>query len=158
MHDPMVVVFDVPPYSVRRRLPKFLDWSVTVWHHEPDGKDSGQVCKGMYSSDLSVHNLLWAWRHRDHVRLQWSWLGTRVRRWIIDRCGECGRRFLWKDARFGYMSGTEHYHGVCMDLRHVRGELDDLTGYVRNEADNNARWRVEYRLEKIAKAETPDGD
>lgn len=40
-----------------------------------------------------------------------------------------------------------------MSLRHVRGQLDDLTAYVRCTADVDTRWRAEYRLDGIAAKE-----
>jgi hypothetical protein len=133
MHDPSVLVFDVPLLR--------LD----VWHDEPNGADSGTVCKGHRSSDLTWPNVRWAWTHRSHLHYRW-WPYLRVNRWLTDHCVECGRRFFWKDERHGYMSGDRPYHRQCMSLRHVRSERDDLTGYVRGTADWNARWRVEYRL------------
>lgn len=46
------------------------------------------------------------------------------------------------------------WHGLCMSLRHVRGQLDDVTGYLRGTADADARWRVEYRLKGLDEAES----
>jgi len=42
-----------------------------------------------------------------------------------------------------------------MSLRHVRSQLDDITAYVRAEADSDARWRVEYRLKNLDEAARP---
>lgn len=133
MHDPMVMVFDVRPLR--------LD----VWHDEPGDHDSGTVCKGMGNSGISWHNLRWAWQHRDHLHYRW-WPYLRVRRWLVDRCAECERRFFWKDQRFSYMGSDSTYHQQCMTLRRVRCQLDDATNYLRGAADRNARWRVERRL------------
>lgn len=136
MHDPMVLVFDLP-------------WiKLDVWHNEPKGRDSGTICKGMGSTELSWHNVRWAVAHRHHLSYRF-WPYLRVKRWIVDRCGECGRRFFWKDGRFGYMNGTAVYHDACMTLRHVRSQLDDATKYLQGTADNTARWRVEYRLRNL---------
>lgn len=151
MHDPMVVVFEVRrPWPTRRDKSGWRYWPpvVTVWHNEPRGHDSGTICKGMGSSGLSPHNLLWAVRHVSHLSAQVQPY-LRVKRWLFDRCPECKRRFFWKDGRFGYMSSDAVYHDQCMSLRHVRSQLDDLTAYVRATADDNARWRVEYRLRHI---------
>jgi hypothetical protein len=153
MHDPKVLVFDVPPCTHRPRgWPTWL--TLDVWHDEPGGQDSGVVCKGLRSSDLSWRNVRWAWQHRAHLSYRF-WPYLTVKRWLTDRCGECGRRFFWKDARFGYMNGKDSYHDQCMSLRHARGQLDDLTRYVLAEADETTRWRVEYRLKNL---EAPDGD
>jgi len=45
---------------------------------------------------------------------------------------------------------------VCMSLRHVRSQLEDLTGYVHGTADDNARWRAEYRLKGLDAAAQPE--
>ena len=78
-----------------------------------------------------------------------SFLLNEVRRWIVDRCEGCGKRFRWKDDRHSYQSTDKVWHDVCMSLRQVRSQLDDLTAYVRLEADDNARWRVEHRLKQL---------
>jgi len=149
MHDPMVLVFDVPPYQLRRRLPKWLQrFSLDVWHDEPEGRDSGTVCKGMGSSDLTLHNVRWAWQHRRHLHYRF-WPYLHVKRWIVDRCDECGRRFLWRDARFGEWGGNRVWHDQCSSLNHVRRQLDDLTRYVQATADETTRFRVEYRLKHL---------
>lgn len=142
MHDPMVMVFDVPYLR--------LD----VWHDEPKGRDSGTVCKGMDSTDLSWHNVRWAWLHREHLHYRW-WPYLKVKRWVVDHCAECGRRFLWRDSRNGYQGGDGTYHSQCMTLRHVRGERDDLTAYVRCTADETTRWRVDYRLKHLDDQDDP---
>jgi hypothetical protein len=148
----MVLVFDLPPYEVRRHLPRWArGLTIDVWHDEPDGRDSGTVCKGMSGTDLSWHNIRWAWQHRQHLHYR-VWPYLRVKRWLLDRCGECDRRFLWRDARFGYMNGDATYHDKCMTLRNVRGQLDDITRYVQAEAGHTTRWRVEYRLKNLAEA------
>jgi hypothetical protein len=56
---------------------------------------------------------------------------------------------FWNDSRHGYMSSDDVYHDKCMTLRHVRGQLDDLTKFVQFEADDNAKFRVEYRLKHL---------
>lgn len=131
MHDPMVVVFDLTKH-------------VTVWHHEPNGNDSGSVCKGMRGSNLSWHNARWAIRHRRHLSIQIHPY-QRVQRWLMDHCSECGRKFRWKDSRHGYMSHErEVWHDECMTLRTLRGAVDDLHAYIDGTADDTQRWRVEY--------------
>lgn len=150
MHDPMVLIFAIKrPWPQRstigrkRRLywPPMLD----VWHVEPQGRDSGTVCKGMGGSDLSWHNVRWAWTHRRHLSLRfWPYLS--VKRWLVDRCAECGRRFFWKDDRHGYMSSDAVYHDRCMTLRHVRSQLDDAAKALTFTATDTERWRVERWL------------
>lgn len=194
MHDPDVVVFDVPlpiparlwpdknaRWGIKRRLytgtgPKAgtpidpwwmprawavsapgrrLVWwkPVTVWHNEPGGADSGRVCKGMGGSDLTVHNVCWAWTHRGHLQIQvrpWD----RYKAWRNDRCDECGKGFRWKDdCRIGTWGGDKVWHDKCHSLVHVRSQLDDLTAVARFDADDNTRRRVESRLRHLDEQE-----
>lgn len=135
MHDPSLLVFDV-------RLVR-LD----VWHDEPGGRDSGEVC-GHAPMRLGPR-AAWTVRHARHLHFRF-WPYLNIRRWIRDHCDECGRRFLWKDARHSYQGTDKVWHGQCMDLRHVRSQLAELTAYAQgDEMDSNARWRVEYRLKGL---------
>lgn len=133
MHDPMVLLFEVPVIR--------LD----IWHVEPDGQDAFQVCGW---PPRGAHRAAWTLRHARHLRLRW-WPYLHVRQWIVDRCNGCGRRFRWREARHSYASTDKVWHDPCMSLRHVRGQLSDLSGYVCGTADSNARWRVEYRLKAL---------
>lgn len=138
MHDPSVLVFDV----------RWL--RLDVWHDEPGGHDSGEVCG--YPPQRIGARIGWTVRHVWHLHYRW-WPYLNVKRWIVDRCDHCGRRFLWRDARHSYQSTDKKvWHEVCMSLRHVRGQLDDLTGFVLGTADDNARWRANHRIEGIEKA------
>jgi hypothetical protein len=118
-----------------------------IWHDEPGGHDSFEVCG---HPPRGWRRVGWGLRHVRHLHYRF-WPYLRVKRWLRDHCGECGRRFLWRDARHGYQGSNAVYHSPCMSLRHVRGQLDDLTGYVLGTADDNARWRAGYRLEGIEK-------
>lgn len=138
MHDPMFLAHEIR--SIR------LD----VWHNEPDGQDAFTVCGRPPQAGL--RRLLWTARHVRHLSYRF-WPYLKVRRWVKDRCAECNRRFLWRDARHGYRSSDAVYHGTCMSLRRVRSQLDDITDYLRGRADDNARWRVEYRLKNLDAAE-----
>jgi hypothetical protein len=123
MHDPMVVAWDI-----RRPVPKRATgggpqakrwkidgsfWTVagvrlyfpsliTVWHVEPDGRDSGEVCKhyrreqaedGTWSTTF-LHG--WKW-HVHHWKIQVSPLQN-LRRWLLTRCAWCGGRSRKRDA------------------------------------------------------------
>lgn len=121
---------------------------VEVWHSEPGDRDAGTVCGYPPGSEVSAASVAWVWRHRAHVRVT-VLPYRRVKRWVTDRCADCGKRFLWKQARTGYPSSDAVYHDSCMSLRHVRGQLDDLTSCVRFEADETTRWRVERRLKSL---------
>jgi hypothetical protein len=136
MHDPSHLLFGIRAWRIR------LD----IWHNEPGGADAFTVC-GM-SPEKGWARIRWAIRHARHLHYRF-WPYLHVKRWIKDRCAGCGRRFLWKDSRHSYMGSDKVWHDPCMSLRHVRGQLDDITGYVRGTADWNARWRVEYRLKGI---------
>lgn len=140
MHDPTVLIFAVRPIN--------LD----VWHDEPGGHDSGEVCG---HAPHGAARLVWALRHGRHLHYRW-WPWLNVRRWIVDRCAGCGKRFRWREARCSYQGTSKVWHDTCMSLLHVRGQLDDITAYVRAEADDNARWRVEYRLKHLDAAEETD--
>lgn len=118
----------------------------TVWHVEPGGHDSGEVCKHWIDGK---HSNAWRW-HVHHWSIQVIPY-RRVRNWLFQRCGECGRRFFWKDSRHGYMSSDTVYHDRCMTLRHVQYQLDDATKVLQGRADNTECWRVGYRLENLDK-------
>ncbi len=102
MHDPLTVAFEIRrPWPKRQRhalsrlTPRWsfqgcfwtlagrihLYWPgiVTVWHVEPDGRDSGEVCKRTGS---------WRW-HVHHWRIQIIPLQD-LRRWLLTRCAWCG--------------------------------------------------------------------
>lgn len=134
MHDSSTLIFDVRPIR--------LD----VWHDEPGGADAFTVCG--HAPHRLGPRLVWTARHARHLHFRF-WPYLRIHRWVKDHCAECGRRFLWKDARHSYQGTDQVWHDQCMSLRHVRGQLDDVTGYLRGTADGNARWRVEYRLKHL---------
>jgi hypothetical protein len=116
----------------------------TIWHVEPGGHDSGEVCKHWVDGKRTN---AWRW-HVRHWKIQVIPY-QRVHRWICSRCGECGRRFFWKDSRHGYMSSDTVYHDKCMTLRHVQGQLDDATKVLTFTASDTERWRVESRLKHL---------
>lgn len=119
----------------------------TIWHVEPGGHDSGEICKHWVDGK---HTNAWRWHiHHWHIQVIPH---QRVERWLRARCGECGRRFFWKDSRHGYMGGGAVYHDKCMTLRHVRGQLDDATKVLTFTANDTEKWRVEYRLKNLEKA------
>ena len=136
-------------WSVRVASHSLRWWRVIeIWHSEPGGRDAGKVCGYPPDSELGLTSVVWACRHRAHLRMT-VLPYQRVKRWLFDRCDDCGKRFLWKQNRNGYQSSDAVYHDACMSLRHVRGQLDDLTSDVRFDADETTRWRVEYRLRSI---------
>ena len=136
MHDPTVMVFNIP----RIRL--------DVWHDEPNGHDSGTVCKGMGSTELSWHNVRWAWKHRDHLHYRF-WPYLTVKRWLFDHCDLCGKRFLWKQARFSYMSTDKVWHEYCQGYKQAKSQRDEAWQFIADPGsmDNTARWRVGYAVD-----------
>lgn len=138
MHDPSFLAYHMRPIR--------LD----VWHDEPGGHDAFTVCGHPPAGGLA--RLRWVVQHGRHLHFRF-WPYLRIQRWITHRCGECGRRFLWRDARHGYPSSDAVYHSPCMTLRTTRGHLDDLTAHVRGKADWNTSWRAKYRLDYLAERE-----
>lgn len=98
MHDPLVVAFEI-----RRPWPKRVNWHkqrwywpsvITVWHREPGGRDSGEVCK--HYDRIQDADGKWrtkfrhAWRfHIHHWKIQIGPL-QKLRRWLLTRCAWCG--------------------------------------------------------------------
>ena len=131
-------------------------WDVIeVWHEEPEGRDSGSVCKGQKGSQLTWHNVKWAWVHRSHCRV-YSPPVRRVRRWRTARCAGCGLPFRWKrDSRHALGWGaSDVYHGPCASLVTVHGQLEDAYKVLAFEADETTAWRVGRALDHRGKADT----
>ena len=123
----------------------------TVWHSEPGGADSGQVCGRLPSgSDFTWAKLRWSWAHREHIRIQWQ-LGRSWWRWYVQRCDDYGQRFRRREARFGtgWDSGKVMHH-ACSSVRHLRRQRDDALNVAMGIADSNAQFRVRYLLEGVA--------
>lgn len=80
---------------------------ITVWHREPSGADSGDVCKHYIrwrdDSGKWQTTILHGWRwHIHHWRLQIHPL-QQLRRWALTRCSWCGGR-----SRTGDYVNTSH--------------------------------------------------
>src|SRR5262245_31286146 len=101
MHDPHVVAFEI-----HRPWPRRVAWGtrrwyfpplITVWHVEPKGYDSGQVCRHYTHTDGKT-TMLNGWRfHVHHWRLQIHPL-QKWRRRLFTRCAWCGGRSTKHDA------------------------------------------------------------
>lgn len=105
MHDPLVVAFEI-----RRPWPERVNWPhrrwywpaiITVWHREPWGYDSGEVCKH-YTRHQGADGV-WRtrmrnrWRfHIHHWHIQVHPLQA-LRRWALTRCAWCGGRQIKND-------------------------------------------------------------
>jgi hypothetical protein len=127
MHDLKVVAFEVRrPWPRWSRLGsrRILYWPpvVTVWHVEPRGRDSGEVCphyrmehpEGGASKAVVLHR----WRfHVHHWRIQVHAL-QKFRRWALTRCTWCGGRPVKSDP-----VNTSLSWGRDPDQRWWRGEI-----------------------------------
>jgi hypothetical protein len=112
MHDPLTVAFEIPrpwpshvkPMSVDgRALRAYWYWPplVTVWHREPGGHDSGDVCQHYTRyQDAEGHwqmKVSHAWKfHVYHWRLQIHSLQL-LRRRLLTRCAWCRGRSTKND-------------------------------------------------------------
>lgn len=105
----------------------------TIWHVEPGGRDSGEVCKHWNrwkDEDGKWHGeprSAWRW-HVHHWKIQLPWAQD-IRARLFDRCAECGRKgrpnhsFQWDGKRLGwwkFRSREGLYHRECADLRSLR--------------------------------------
>lgn len=110
MHDPLVVAFEIRrPWPKPRRGQKYRYWPpiITVWHREPGGHDSGEICRHYVRTQgadgLWSTKLLHGWRfHVHHWRLQVHPLQD-LRRWALTRCAWCGGK-----SRKGDYVNTSH--------------------------------------------------
>jgi hypothetical protein len=168
MHDPMVVAFDIhrpwPSHPLRkptRPVPRWKlsfpfmyvagrEWYfpslITIWHVEPGGRDSGEVCKHHTSTQdpetgkwTHHYSTRWKW-HVWHWKIQVSPLQS-LRAFLFDRCETCGRKGR---PNHGYMSGTRSlgwwkfksrgglYHSECMDLNHTRQTIAKDEALIRH--------------------------
>lgn len=97
MHDPHVVAFEIRrPWPRRERHGLYWPTLITVWHVEPGGRDSGEVCR--HYTRIPVGNGQWTtqhhhgWRwHVHHWRIQVHPLQA-LRRWALTRCAWCDGR------------------------------------------------------------------
>lgn len=153
MHDPLVVAFEI-----RRPWPRRDSWKpkdgprwkvsgafwtlagrryyfpslITVWHREPGGHDSGEVCKhyvrrqdpvtGKWSTTF-LHG--WKW-HVHHWEIQVGPLQA-LRRWALTRCEWCRGRdrkgdyvncsLSWDGPRGRWWQGEPGlYHADCSSV------------------------------------------
>ena len=112
---------------------------IEVWHDEPGDADMGEVCNYRIRHERPIR---WLWEHRAHLR--WKVIPyIRVRRWLFDRCEDCGRRFRWREARFGTgWDAPGVLHDRCHQLRTRDSQIVDLVRVVRGIADKTTAWRV----------------
>lgn len=141
----------------------------TIWHVEPDGKDSGTVCRhyvrksdpqpsalrARLSPFLKVHPARevpddpaaergWiqdrAWKwHVHHWRIQIHHV-QRLQRFLLERCVECGRRYPW-----GYAPVSHQWDGPRTRWR---------DGVVHRSYHHECSSLVSLRRQKVEDADT----
>lgn len=102
---------------------------VTVWHVEPGGRDSGEVCRWWRERDgQRVASDRWKW-HAHHWRIQVGPL-QKFRRWLLTRCEWCGGRsrkgdrvnvsHSWGGERGPWWRGERGlFHHDCSSIEHA---------------------------------------
>jgi hypothetical protein len=139
MHDPLVVAFTIRrPWPTTSR-PRNLDGTlakphryrpalITVWHREPGGHDSGEICK--HTSRYQDRDGKWQWRFHHAWRFHiWHWHvqlhGLQaLRRRLLTRCTWCNGRSTkgdqvstsnqWDGERGPWWRGERGlFHGDC---------------------------------------------
>lgn len=97
---------------------------ITIWHREPGGHDSGEVCKHYRRERDGGVRVLRGWRwHVHHWRIRVGPLQS-LRRWALTRCAWCGGRHRrrdpvnvshqWDAPRTSWWRGERHlYHRGC---------------------------------------------
>lgn len=123
MHDPLVVVFEIS------RL-------VTVWHREPDDRDSGEVCTQAHRAQDAEGNWHWVFHHGwkfhvHHWKIQVPAL-QKLRRRLLTRCEWCGGRDRKHDpinVQYGgkvqvpWWRGAKNvYHQDCQSVAYARSQ------------------------------------
>ena len=142
MHSPETLLWSIrrPAITKReRRIYKkggFRPELLNVWHDEPNGADSGAICK------YGTHKY-----HVHHWQIVFIPLRT-VRHWFT-RCELCGRR-MTSASRHGYMSSDKVWHRECLNLRDL--ELERLrTNEVFDRLLSNANVNDAHELRDILK-------
>ena len=114
----------------------------TIWHNEPDGKDGLTVCRYRITDDdgkVVRFSSGWKW-HVHHWSFQW-FFEQKARRWLFERCRECGLRYPWGYAPVSHSWGepksrwfkveVRSYHHKCSALVHARRKQAGVEQVVR---------------------------
>src|SRR6266498_2769951 len=136
MHDPLVVAFEVRRPWPRRGLAGRRYWPpiITVWHREPGGHDSGEVCRQHLrwqdeAGDWQI-KALHGWKlHIRHWKIQIH-PAQMLRRRLLTRCAWCGGRsrkgdqvncsHSWDGPSGRWWRGEPGlYHGDCSSVATV---------------------------------------
>lgn len=164
MHDPLVVAFEIRrPWPQRARyrdakpvpegkrpkprwsfrLPFFTAFGrgwyfpslITVWHREPGGHDSGEVCKHYHRAQDATGDWQYVWHrswrfHVHHWKVQVHPLQA-FRRWLLTRCEWCGGpsrkgdvvnvSHQWDGERGPWWLGERGlFHGDCSSVQRAQ--------------------------------------
>ena len=134
---------------------------LTVWHVEPRGHDSGEVCK--HWRDGKVDNR-WRWHVRHwHIQIP---LRDKIHRFVFERCIECGTRFPWGYAPISHQWSDgptrrewrivkRAYHHPCSSLvmmRHAKASRDDLIVILADEVLTRAHFGVADLAARLGRA------
>ena len=171
MHDPLVVAFEIKRpwphrYKARtingREIPASHYWPalVRVWHREPGGHDSGEICKHYHryqdSDGKWQYKFHHGWKlHLHHWHVQIPPL-QHLRRRLLTRCAWCGGRsrkgdavnvsHSWDGPRGHWWQGEPGlYHHDCSAIDHAHGScicdhpVLEHDGYGRCARCNNQR-------------------
>lgn len=167
MHDPMAVAHEIlRPWPTLRRPRKVTQgkrWKlrghfprafgyefyrpamVTIWHVEPKGRDSGEVCKHYIRSQnddgtwTATTITRWKW-HVHHWHIQLPML-QEVRARLFDRCEECGRKgrpnvsHQWDGPGVGWRKWQSRrglYHSQCSSLIQFRRSTETDAEIIRH--------------------------
>lgn len=124
MHDPMVVAFEIkrpwPQRSSLRSKRRYWPALVTVWHVEPGGRDAGSVCARSRRS----------W-HVHHWKVQVRPI-QKLRRFLFERCAECGRGYPYGYAPIGTWGGDKSWHHECSSLGRLRQQVEEDQAIIRH--------------------------
>lgn len=100
----------------------------TIWHVEPGGRDSGEVCK--HWADGKPKRA-WKW-HVHHWRIRVPWWHHRLHRFLFERCGKCGHRFPWGYAPVSHgWDAPQPKHWWSIDRHGFHHECSSVISYKR---------------------------
>jgi len=97
----------------------------TVWHIEPGGRDAFTVCK---------HASRWRW-HVWHWKIQVHWL-QRLRRFLFERCIECGHRFPWGYSPVAGRATPKGWARFRVNRVNFHHECASMAGLLRGRAND----------------------
>lgn len=121
---------------------------IDFWHHEPDGMDSGTVCKGDHGTGWSLGNIKWAYQHRDHLEVVVAPI-KKFKRWKNNPCKRCGARIGYNKASYsiGYSDAGERYHRRCLDAEFSEKQLEQCREYLITLDREPMPFALRYSLE-----------